>query len=157
MELKSMVRSEVFTIEEYLEELDPDRRTVIVAIRECVLRNLQEGYDEQMQWGMITYEIPLQTFPDTYNKQPLMYADIASQKRHMSVYLMNIYGRVDLKEWFEARYRESGKKLDIGKACVRFKILDDVPLELIGEAISRRLVAGYLEIYRASRSPQKRG
>jgi len=73
-----MVRSEVFTIEEYLEELDPDRRTVIVAIRECVLRNLQEGYDEQMQWGMITYEIPLQTFPDTYNKQPLMYADIAS-------------------------------------------------------------------------------
>jgi len=88
-----MVRSEVFTIEEYLEELDPDRRTVIVAIRECVLRNLQEGYDEQMQWGMITYEIPLQTFPDTYNKQPLMYADIASQKRHISVYLMNIYGR----------------------------------------------------------------
>ena len=152
-----MVRREAITIEEYLEQLNPDRRTAIAAIRECVLRHLQEGYDEQMRWGMITYEIPLQTFPDTYNKQPLMYAAIASQKRHMSVYLMNIYGRKDLKEWFEARYRESGRKLDIGKACVRFKTLDDVPLELIGEAISKRLVADHLEIYRASRSPQKRG
>ena len=110
-----MVRSEATTVEEYLEGLDPDRRAAIATVRECILRNLQEGYDEQMRWGMITYEIPLQTFSDTYNQQPLMYAAIASQKRHMSVYLMNIYGREDLKEWFEARYRESGKKLDIGR------------------------------------------
>ncbi len=86
-----MVRREAITIEEYLEQLNPDRRTAIAAIRECVLRNLQEGYDEQMRWGMITYEIPLQTFPDTYNKQPLMYAAIASQKRHMSVYLIHLW------------------------------------------------------------------
>ena len=146
-----MVRSGASTVEEYLEELEPGRREAIAAIRECVLTNLPDGYEEQMRWGMITFEIPLETFSDTYNKQPLMYAALGSQKRYMSLYLMNIYGREDLKEWFEARYRESGKKLDIGKACVRFKTLDDLPLDLVGEAISKTSVADYLEIYRASR------
>ena len=85
---------------------------------------------------MIAYEVPLATYPDTYNGQPLMLAALASQKNHMAVYLSAIYGSEPLREEFEDAYRATGKRLDMGKSCVRFRRLDDLPLPVIGQAIA---------------------
>jgi hypothetical protein len=126
-------------------------------VRDVILKCLPAGYKEVMDFGMISYVIPLSTYPTTYNKHPLMYAALASQKNYCSAYLMNIYGKPELMEWFEEEYRASGKRMDIGKACVRFKSLDDLPLELVGQAIARTSVAHYIELYETSRANTKMG
>ena len=146
-----MVWSSAQTVEEYLAELAPDRREAISAVRKVILDNLPTGYEEMMQFGMIGYVIPLERYPVTYNKQALQYAALASQKHYMSVYLMNVYGDPDSEQWFAEQYRASGKRLDMGKSCVRFKKLDDLPLDLIGRAIARTPVDAYIEVYEAAR------
>ncbi len=130
------MRSEATTVEEYLSELPDDRKGAIEAVRRTILANLPDGYEEVMNWGMITYQVPLETYPDTYNDKPLMYAALASQKNHMAVYLTGIYMSDDSRNEFEAAYRATGKRFDVGKSCVRFKKLEDLPLELIGECIA---------------------
>ncbi len=130
------MRSEATTVDEYLAALPDDRREAIDAVRNVILERLPDGYREVMNWGMITYEVPLETFPDTYNKQPLMFAALASQKNHMAVYLTGIYMSDEAREEFEAAYRATGKRLDVGKSCVRFRQLGDLPLELIGDTIA---------------------
>ena len=107
--------------------------------------------------GMIGYVIPLERYPVTYNRQPLMYAALASQKNYMSLYLMNIYENPDDQKWFVDAYRDSGKKLNMGKSCVRFKELEDLPIELIGKAIARTSVGDFIEQYEASRSRPRGG
>ena len=151
-----MVRSEAESVDEYLDELEPDRKEAIAAIREVVLRNLPPGYEETMRYGMISYVIPLERYPVTYNKQPLGYAAIASHKSYISLYLMNIYGDAEAETWFSKRYKATGKKLDMGKSCVHFKKLDDVPLELVGEAIARTSADEFIERYETSRAGTKR-
>ena len=146
-----MVWSSAQTVEEYLAELAPNRREAINAVRKVILDNLPAGYEEVMQFGMIGYVIPLERYPVTYNKQALQYAALASQKHYMSVYLMNVYGDPDAEQWFAEQYRASGKKLDMGKSCVRFKKLDDLPLDLIGRAIARTPVDEYIAVYEAAR------
>ena len=146
-----MVWSSAQTVEEYLAELAPDRREAINAVRKVILDNLPSGYEEIMQFGMIGYVIPLERYPVTYNKQALQYAALASQKHYMSVYLMSVYSDSDSEQWFAEQYRASGKKLDMGKSCVRFKKLDDLPLDLIGRAIARTPVDEYIEVYEAAR------
>ena len=131
-----MARSEAETVEEYLEELPDDQRQVVENVREVILQHLPEGYVERMNWGMISYEIPLETYPDTYNGQPLSYAAIAVQKRHYSLYLNCVYQDPKLTAKLRAGFEEAGKKLDMGKSCVRFKNLDGVPLNVIGEMIA---------------------
>ena len=143
------------TADEYIAALPQDRAEQISEVRELILRHLPEGYEEQIDFGMICYVIPLETYPETYNGHPLMYAALASQKRHMAVYLMNIYGDEDTLRWFNEAYAASGKKLDMGKSCVRFKKLDDLPLDLIGDAIARTPVADYITGYEASRAQMK--
>ena len=150
-----MARSNATTVEDYLAELPPERRSMVSTVRDVIVQHLPEGYEEVMDFGMISYVIPLTTYPITYNKHPLMYAALASQRNYCSVYLMNIYGVPELMKWFEAAYRASGKRMDIGKACVRFKSLDDLPLELVGEAIARTTVADYIELYESSRRTTK--
>jgi uncharacterized protein YdhG (YjbR/CyaY superfamily) len=130
------MRSDATTVEEYLAALPDDRREAIDAVRAVILDRLPEGYQETVNWGMITYEVPLETFPNTYNKQPLMFAALASQKNHMAVYLTGIYMSDEAREEFEAAYRATGKRLDVGKSCVRFRKLDDLPLELIGDTVA---------------------
>ena len=131
------MRSEATTVEQYLAELPADRREAISAVRDVIVENLPEGYRETMNWGMIAYEVPLEVYPDTYNGQPLMYAALASQKNHMAVYLTGIYmGDADREE-FEEAYRATGKRFDVGKSCVRFRRLDQLPVQLIGEWIGR--------------------
>jgi hypothetical protein len=131
------MRSAATTVEGYLSELDDDRRTAIAAVRSVVLEHLPAGFEEGMQWGMIGYYVPLERFPDTYNGQPLGLAALASQKRHMSLYLMGVYGD---DAWFREQWDATGKKLDMGKSCVRFRRLDDLALDVVGQAIARSSV-----------------
>jgi len=138
------MRSEAETVDAYLAELPDDRRAAIEEVRATILANLPDGYEEAMNWGMITYQVPLDTYPDTYNGQPLMYAGLASQKNHMAVYLSAVYADEDTRDTFLDAYRASGKKLDMGKSCVRFKRLDDLPVELIGETIGAVEVADFV-------------
>ena len=139
------------TPEEFLAALPNDRAEQLGRLRELILERLPEGYKEQVDFGMLAYVIPLETYPDTYNKHPLMYAALASQKRHMSLYLMNVYGDEVTMEWFTEQFAAAGKKLDMGKACVRFKRLDDLPLDLIAEVIARTPVSEYIAAYEAAR------
>lgn len=130
------MQSDATTVAHYLAELPADRRVALEAVRQTILTNLPAGYEEAMSWGMITYQVPLARYPDTYNGQPLAYAALAAQKHHMAVYLLAIYGDDEARQRFEAAYRATGKRYDVGKSCVRFKKLDDLPLALIGESIA---------------------
>lgn len=129
------MKSKAESVEEYLAEIPPERRQAIDQVRQTILRNLPAGYEEAMNWGMITYQVPLEVYPATYNKQPLMYAALANQKNHMAVYLTGIYLDEELNQEFEQKYRATGKRFDAGKSCVRFRVLEDLPLELIAESI----------------------
>ena len=139
------------TTDDYISGLSPERAKAIGALRALILDSLQEGYTEIIDFGMISFVIPLETYPDTYNGHPLMYAALASQKRHMSLYLMNVYGDDETLRWFTDGFAAAGKKLDMGKACVRFKGLEDLPLDLIRETIGRTSVQEYIDSYEASR------
>ena len=139
------MRSDAKTIQEYLTEMPDDRREDIKNVRKTILANLPEGYEEALNWGMITYQVPLEIYPDTYNKKPLMYAALANQKNHMAVYLTGIYMDEDLYQNFEENYRNTGKRYDVGKSCVRFRKLEDLPLELIGESIGAISMEDFIE------------
>ena len=139
------------SVDDYLKALPGDRETAMNAVRKVILENLPAGYEETIQHNMICYVIPLATYPVTYNKLPLMFAGLASQKNYMTVHLMNIYGNPADEEWFVGRYKATGKKLSMGKSCVRFKTLDDLPIDLIGEAVARTPVASYIQLYEDSR------
>jgi hypothetical protein len=132
------MQSDAATVEAYLSELPADRRTALQAVRAVILEHLPAGFEEVMQYGMIGYSVPLERYPETYNGQPLSVAALASQKRHMALYLMGVYGDDDA--WFRERWQTTGKKLDMGKSCVRFRRLEDVALEVVGEAIARTSV-----------------
>ena len=149
------MRSDAATVEEYLAALPDDRRQAITAVRDVIRTNLPAGIVESMNWGMIVYEVPLDVVPDTYNGQPLAFAGLASQKNYMSVYLMAIYGSEDLRVRFEEDYAASGRKPDMGKSCVRFKRLDDLPLDVIGRAIKACSMEQYIEAYDHSMSLRK--
>jgi hypothetical protein len=146
----------VTTVKEYLDAIPEERKEPVKAARKLILANLPEGFVEVFAYGMIVYVIPLSRYPDTYNKQPLMLAALASQKNYMSLYLMNVYGDKATEEWFKEEFRKSGKKLDMGKSCVNFKKLDDLPLELIGEVIARVTVEKYITTYEMSRRKVKK-
>jgi uncharacterized protein YdhG (YjbR/CyaY superfamily) len=145
------MRSEAATVEDYLDELPEERRRAVGEVRDVILANLPDGYEETMNWGMITYQVPLATFPDTYNGRPLMYAALASQKNHMAVYLTGVYIDDDRRDDFLDRYRATGKRLDMGKSCVRFRRLDDLPVALIGDAIAAMDVDAFIEAHERAR------
>ncbi|MBE9097970.1 iron chaperone [Vacuolonema iberomarrocanum] len=150
------MRSDASTVDEYLAELPEERQEAIAAVRNVILEHLPEGYEEVMNWGMITYQVPLEAYPDTYNKKPLMYAALAAQKNHMAVYLTAIYMSEDASQAFEATYRSTGKRYDVGKSCVRFKTLDDLPLDLIGQSIASLSMTEFVEQVKAAGSARKR-
>ncbi|MFP6634639.1 MAG: DUF1801 domain-containing protein [Dehalococcoidia bacterium] len=147
-----MATSKAETVDGYLAELPEDRRAAISAVRQVVLENLPQGYEEMMQFGMIGYVIPLERYPVTYNGQALQYAALASQKNYMSLYLMNVYSDEAVERRFVDRYKGSGKRLDMGKACVRFKSLQDLPIDRVGEAIALTPVDRFIERYEMSRN-----
>ena len=143
------MQSRAETVEEYLAELPESRRTAIERVRDTILENLPEGYEEGMLWGMAGYYVPLGRYPDTYNGQPLTMAALANQKNYMALYLMGVYAERD--SWFREEYRKRGKRLDMGKSCVRFRSLDDLPLDLVGGVIAATPVDEFLSLYEVSR------
>jgi hypothetical protein len=145
------MQSDADSVEAYLAELPEDRREIVAAVRSVVLEHLPPGFEEGMQYGMIGYYVPLERYPETYNGRPLGVAALASQKRHLSLYLMGIYGDDGESSWFRERWGETGKKLDMGKSCVRFKRLDDLALDVVGEAIARTSAEDFIAAYERSR------
>lgn len=150
------MQSKAATVDEYLSELPDERRNAIGKVRQTILDNLPQGYEEAMNWGVITYQVPLETCPDTYNGQPLMYAALASQKNYMAVYLTGIYMSDEARSRFEAAYKATGKRLDVGKSCVRFRKLEDLPLQLIGESIASEDIEGFVARSKQVTSARKR-
>ena len=149
--VRALASSSAPTVAAYLRQLPPDRRAVVGAVRRLVLEHLPKGYEEAMNWGMITYQVPHKRFAGTANLQPLCYAALAAQKNYYSLYLMGVYGQPEKEGWLAEEFRRAGKKLDMGKSCVRFKKLDDLPLDVIGEVVSSVSPEKYIEIYEASR------
>ena len=146
------MHSDADTVQAYLDSLPEDRREVISAVRDVVNAHLPAGYEESMAFGMIGWGIPLSAYPDTYNGQPLGIVALASQKNHLALYLMGLYADDGLETWFRRQYADRGLKLDMGKSCVRFKRLDDVPLDVLGEVVSRVTPADHIAAYEAARA-----
>ena len=138
------MRSDATTVAAYLAALPEDRRKAIETVRKTIRKNLPKGYVEGISFGMIGYYVPLDVCPDTYNRQPLLYAALGAQKNYNSVYLMAIYMDGPARRKFETDFKASGKRLDAGKSCVRFKTADDLPLDVIGEAIASLPLAEYV-------------
>jgi uncharacterized protein YdhG (YjbR/CyaY superfamily) len=147
------MRSEATTVEEYLAELSPERREIVETVRTTILENLPAGYQEAMNWGMITYQVPLSIHSETYNGKPLMYVALASQKNYLSLYLTGVYIDTEARQAFEAAYRATGKRMDIGKSCVRFRKLDDLPLELIGQSVAAMEMDEFVERVKQGHRP----
>jgi Domain of unknown function (DU1801) len=145
------VRSDAGTVDEYLASLPEDRRPAIETVRNVVLENLPEGFEEQMQYGMISWVVPLDRYPDTYNGQALAVASLGNQKRYMSLYLVGVYGDEGSQDWLRKRWAETGLRLDMGKSCLRFRSLDDLALDVVGEAVARCPVDDFLAAYERSR------
>ncbi len=147
------MQSKAATVAQYLASLPKDRRKVVQAVRAVILKNLDDGYREGMQYGMIGYCVRPERFPGGYHadpSQPLPFAALGAQKNYLSLYLMAVYS-CDAK-WFKEAWARSGKKLDMGKSCVRFQSVDDLALDVIGDAIRRIPAKTYVERYLALRA-----
>jgi len=146
--------SKAKTVAEYLASLPADRREAIAAVRAVLLKSLDKDYEEGMQYGAIGYFVPHRVYPPGYHcdpRQPLPFAGLASQKHHMSIALMCLYGSTTEDAWFRKEWAKTGKKLDMGKCCIRFKKLQDLPLELIGRAVARVPAKDYIALYERMR------
>lgn len=145
------MQSKASTPEQYLAELSEDRRNVIQKFREIALKNLPKGFKEVMSYGMLGYVVPHELYPKGYHcspELPLPFFNIASQKNSINIYHMVLYSDKNLHDWFVTEYPKYCKsKLDMGKSCVRFKKLDDIPYELIGELLSKITPEQWITIY----------
>lgn len=153
------MQSKATTVQAYLSALPDDRRKALEALRKVIRANLPRGYQETIQYGMIGYSVPHSVYPAGYHcdpKQPLPFASIASQKNHLAIYLFCIYCDPKEQARFVTSWKKAGHKLDMGKGCVRFKRLEDVPLDVVGDAISRIPVDAFVAAYEAALSPSAR-
>lgn len=153
------MQSKSKTVIEYLAELPEERRIAVEAIRKVILKNLDKDYEEGMQYGMIGYYVPHRIFPAGYHcdpRQPVCFAGLASQKNYISIYLMSVYGDPGELDWFRQAWEKSGKKLEMGKSCIRLKSLADIDLNVIGQAIRRvpahKYIANYVKALQDSAS-----
>jgi hypothetical protein len=146
-----MPRANAKTADQFVAQLPEDRRAVISAVRQHVLRHLPKGYQETISAGMIAWVIPLERFPKTYNGHPLWYAALASEKSYCSLHLMRVYGDPAQTVKLKQAFARAGKKLDMGKACLRFKQVEDLELEVIGEVIASTTPDAFIAMYEKSR------
>lgn len=154
------MRSVSDSVDGYLAALPADRRDALNAVRRVILENLGEGYEEGMQYGMIGYYVPHSVYSAGYHcdpTQPVPFAGLASQKRHMALYLMCIYGHSEHEAWFREAWAKTGKKLDAGKSCIRFKKLEDLSLDAIGGAVARVPVQAFLAHYESAVKGRREG
>jgi hypothetical protein len=150
MNLEQLMTSKAKTVTEYLASLPAERRAAISAVREVILKNLDKNYEEGMQYGMIGYFVPHRIYPAGYHcdpKQPVPFAGLASQKNYMSVYIMSAYGEGDGEKWLRQEWAKTGKKLDMGKCCIRFKKVEDLALDVIGKVIAASPAKKHIEYY----------
>jgi hypothetical protein len=152
----AMPRSDAKTPDEYVASLPGERRRMVSAIRETINANLPDGYVEGMAYGMIGWSVPLERFGDTYNGQPLGLVALASQKAYVSVYLNSVYADPTTEAWFRKRYAASGRTLNMGKSCVRFRRFDEVPLDVIGETIARADIEKFTSLFAAERGSARK-
>jgi len=143
--------SKAATPEQYLKDLPADRKVPVMRLRETVMKNLPKGFKEVMSYGMLGYVVPHELYPQGYHcdpKQPLPFANIASQKHFIAFYHMGLYMNPKLLKWFTEEYpKQSTAKLDMGKSCIRFKKAEHIPYELIGDLIKKISVDEWIKIY----------
>ena len=144
-----MVSSKAATPDAYIAELPPERRDFVSRLRDLVNANLPDGYVERMSWGMISWELPLERYPDTYNGQPLVYAALAAQKNHTALYLNCVYASEARTERLKAAWAAAGRKLDMGKSCLRFKRPEDVAEDVLAETVRSIPVERFIAEYEA--------
>ena len=141
--------------EDFLASLPEERREALTKVHQTISKNLAPGFKAVGAPRGIHYVVPLKDYPDTYNGQPYMYASLASNKAKMVVYLMGIYMDENLRAEFEAEYKASGKKLDAGKSCVRFKTLEDLPLDVVARSVGKMKMKEFAERMQAITSKKK--
>lgn len=152
------MQSKAKTVGEYLAELPPERRAVVEAVRDVLRANLPKGIEEGMQYGHIGYYVPHSLFPAGYHcdpKQPLPFAGLGAQKNHIGLYLFCLYTTPSEVEAFTKAWRATGKKLDMGASCVRFKKLGDVPLDVVAATMRRMTTADFIAQYEAARDASR--
>ena len=148
------------TVAEYLAALPTDRGEALNKVRRGINRALPPGYEEGIQWGMISWFVPLSTYPAGYGgnkKVALPLISLASMKNYMALHLVCFYGQPELREWFLAQYAKSGKKLDMGKGCLRFRATEDLAMDVIEKALAKLPVAKYVAGYQAMRDGMAKG
>jgi uncharacterized protein YdhG (YjbR/CyaY superfamily) len=148
------------TVAQYLAALPADRRAALSAVRKAINENLPDGYEEGMQFGMIGWYVPLSMYPAGYGenpKVPLSFVALASQKSGMVLHFLCFYGHPTLSTWFTSEYKKSGKKLDMGKGCVRFKSLEDLALDVVGRTVARVSAEEHMANYQAARALMGKG
>ena len=141
--------------QEYLADLDEDRRARIEPVYRLVREAMPDGYEDTVAYGMITWQVPLTTFPDTYNGQPLAYASLAARKKHNALYLMGLYLDSGADEDFRRRWTEDGSKLDMGKSCLRFQDPADLRTDLLAEAVAATPPDRLIELHQQARSGKR--
>lgn len=145
------------TVAEFLAALPAPKRELAEEVIGLVRKNIPKGYEEEMALGFVTWSVPLSVLPDTYNGQALWYVAFNATKTGLSLYLMSVYGSKEREAKFKAAYKKAGKKLDMGRACLRFKSMDDLVLPAVKDAIKSLPVKKYVEEYRAVRKTTKKG
>lgn len=139
------------TVQEYLSSLTPEQHSVIEPVRSLILSHLPSGFVETINWGMLSYEVPLELYPNTYNKKPLNYIGLAVQKQYYSLYLMPAYMEKSVYQTLKDAFESAGKRLSLGKSCIRFKMVEDLPLDLIGSIIASHNVESFIRAYEEAR------
>lgn len=150
-----MVSSAAATVEEYLDELPKDRAAVVSAVRDLVNASLPAGYEEGMLYGMITWMVPLDVYPDTYNRKPLAYVSLAAQKHHYALYLMGVYADSEEEARFREQWSARGTKLDMGKSCLRFRTTADLQEDLVAEVIAAVPMEEHIARAKAAQSDRR--
>jgi hypothetical protein len=146
-----MFKTRARTPAEYLAGQPPGRRRELARVRQVVRRHLPAGYREVINWGMITYEVPLSRFPTTYNGQPLCYAGLAAQKNHLSLHLLGAYSTPAQAKLLRDGFKKAGKKLNMGKSCIRFRTAEDLPLDVIGKVVAGTPVKKFIAMFEKAR------
>jgi len=139
------------TVQDYLASLTPEQHSVIDPVRSLILSHLPSGFVESINWGMLSYEVPLEIYPHTYNKKPLNYIGLAVQKQYYSLYLMPAYMDKSVYQTLMNAFESAGKKLSLGKTCIRFNKMEDLPLDLIGSIIASHSVESFISAYEEAR------
>ena len=144
------------TIDEYVASVPAERREVFDAVRSTINSNVPDGFEEGVEFGMITWSVPLSTFADTYNGRPLGLVALANQKHHLAMYLLGVYATEGGEERFRSAWEATGTKLDMGKSCVRFRGLDDVPLDVVADTIRASSVDALIAAHERAHAGRKR-